>query len=69
MIEGHPALPRAGAAREALRERGQFWTPPWVADAMVSWLQTAASTIGDPEVSDIAAMMADYAAVVKQHAP
>lgn len=51
MIEGRPALPRAGAAREALRERGQFWTPPWVADAMVAWcLGDGARTLFDPAV-------------------
>ena len=29
-----------------------------IADAMVAWLETAATALGDPEVSDIAAMMA-----------
>lgn len=31
-------LPRAGEEREALREKGQFWTPDWVADAMVAYV-------------------------------
>src|SRR6185437_11342795 len=26
-----------GAARERLREKGQFWTPDWIADGMVSF--------------------------------
>lgn len=30
-------LPTAGPAREALREKGQFWTPDWVAEAMVAY--------------------------------
>lgn len=31
------ALPTTGPQREALREKGQFWTPFWLAEAMVSW--------------------------------
>ncbi len=31
-------LPRSGPEREALRERGQFWTPDWVADAMAAYV-------------------------------
>lgn len=30
-------LPAAGPAREVLRHKGQFWTPAWLADAMVAW--------------------------------
>lgn len=30
--------PRAGPERERLRTRGQFWTPDWVADAMVEYV-------------------------------
>ncbi len=30
-------LPATGSAREALRGKGQFWTPAWLADAMVAW--------------------------------
>lgn len=30
-------LPASGPAREALRQKGQFWTPDWVANAMVSY--------------------------------
>lgn len=44
-------LPTAGAAREALREKGQFWTPDWIAQAMVSYvLQGGADHIFDPAV-------------------
>lgn len=47
----HQLLPSAGPAREALRAKGQFWTPDWVADAMVSYvLGGGAGTIFDPAV-------------------
>jgi hypothetical protein len=36
--------------REALREKGQFWTPSWVAEAMVSYVSAEAQTIFDPAV-------------------
>jgi len=31
-------LPSSGKARELLREKGQFWTPDWVAEAMVEYV-------------------------------
>lgn len=31
-------LPPSGPAREALREKGQFWTPAWLAEAMAAWV-------------------------------
>lgn len=44
-------LPRSGPEREALREKGQFWTPAWVAKAMVAYaLAAGASQIFDPAV-------------------
>lgn len=40
-----------GAAREKLREKGQFWTPAWVADAMVRYvMQDNPPSIFDPAV-------------------
>lgn len=37
--------------REALRAKGQFWTPDWVADAMVAYcLGDGAATLFDPAV-------------------
>jgi len=46
-----PDLPRTGPQREALREKGQFWTPPWVAEAMVSYvLRARPETLFDPAV-------------------
>ncbi len=33
-------IPPSGEARELLREKGQFWTPDWVAEAMVEYVFT-----------------------------
>lgn len=44
-------LPRSGPTREALRQKGQFWTPQWVARAMVRWALAAGSEdLYDPAV-------------------
>ncbi len=44
-------LPSNRAAREALREKGQFWTPQWVAEAMASYcLADGSESIFDPAV-------------------
>jgi len=44
-------LPRAGLAREALRQKGQFWTPAWVAEAMVAYAVGGGSDhVFDPAV-------------------
>lgn len=44
-------LPRAGPLREALRSTGQFWTPAWVANAMVGYvLADGADHLFDPAV-------------------
>ncbi len=37
-IQNQQTLPSAGAAREALREKGQFWTPLWLAKVMAAWV-------------------------------
>ena len=51
MNVAHQHVPRAGPARESLREKGQFWTPPWIADAMVAYvLMGEGDTIFDPAV-------------------
>src|SRR4030095_12206029 len=43
--------PADWAAREALREKGQFWTPRWVAEAMVAYcLADGAESVFDPAV-------------------
>jgi hypothetical protein len=44
-------VPAAGPARERLREKGQFWTPTWVAGPMVSYaLGGGARALFDPAV-------------------
>lgn len=47
----HQRLPNAGPEREALREKGQFWTPDWIAEAMVGYVALDGSPhIFDPAV-------------------
>lgn len=49
----HQHIPAAGPEREALRQRGQFWTPVWVAEAMVSYvLQAETDHVFDPAVGE-----------------
>ncbi|RPJ55632.1 MAG: SAM-dependent methyltransferase [Dehalococcoidia bacterium] len=44
-------LPASGEAREHLREKGQFWTPDWVAEAMVDYvLADKDNALFDPAV-------------------
>lgn len=44
-------LPSSGPAREVLREKGQFWTPPWLAQVMARWVTKENPTvIFDPAV-------------------
>ncbi len=51
MIADHQILPANGPLREALREKGQFWTPDWVARAMVAYvLNDKTKSIFDPAV-------------------
>ena len=53
MIRHHQRIPAAGPAREALREKGQFWTPGWVAEAMVAYVAGGNSDhIFDPAVGE-----------------
>lgn len=50
MATTHRRLP-TGAKREALRVKGQFWTPSWVAEAMVAYpLAAGATAVFDPAV-------------------
>ena len=45
------SLPSDRKSREKLREKGQFWTPPWVARAMVAYaMQGDSSVLYDPAV-------------------
>lgn len=45
------SLPSSGPIRRALQEKGQFWTPAWVAEAMVAYvLAPGAACLFDPAV-------------------
>ncbi len=49
----HQLLPSSGFARETLRNKGQFWTPEWVAEAMLSYVLLDKSPIlFDPAVGE-----------------
>lgn len=49
----HQVLPRSGEARENLRQKGQFWTPEWVAEAMTYYVLLDKSPIlFDPSVGE-----------------
>ncbi|MBV9549726.1 MAG: N-6 DNA methylase, partial [Alphaproteobacteria bacterium] len=43
-------LPSSGPAREILQKKGQFWTPEWVANAMVAWAARDSDHIFDPAI-------------------
>lgn len=47
-IKPHQKLPTNWGAREILREKGQFWTPSWVAEAMISYVAYDTDLIFDP---------------------
>ena len=45
------SVPSTGPKREELRQKGQFWTPPWLARAMASWVaEKQPRVIFDPAV-------------------
>lgn len=46
----HQKLPTQWNEREKLRDRGQFWTPGWVAEAMVAYVSRNADLVFDPGV-------------------
>jgi adenine-specific DNA-methyltransferase len=47
-VESHQHLPTKWDEREQLREKGQFWTPAWVANAMVTYVSKDADLVFDP---------------------
>jgi hypothetical protein len=52
-LRTHQSLPRSGPARESLREKGQFWTPEWIAKAMVAYAAgDTRECIFDPAVGE-----------------
>jgi adenine-specific DNA-methyltransferase len=60
-------LPSDWAGREALREKGQFWTPQWVAEAMVAYcLADGAESVFDPAVGSGAFFIAAKEAARKK---
>lgn len=48
MVKLHQKLPVEWYEREKLREKGQFWTPNWVAEAMVAYVLDDAELVFDP---------------------
>lgn len=46
----HQKLPTQWKEREKLRDKGQFWTPDWVAETMVAYVSKNADLIFDPGV-------------------
>jgi len=47
-VKAHQQLPANWHEREILRERGQFWTPGWVAEAMAAYVSQDVDLIFDP---------------------
>ena len=47
-LKSHQILPTAWSDREILRDKGQFWTPSWVAEAMTSYVSNDTDLIFDP---------------------
>ena len=61
-------IPHNGPDREALREKGQFWTPDWVAEAMVGYVtQDDPGYIFDPAVGEGAFLRAAKRAAAESH--
>ena len=47
-IKAHQKFPTKWNEREILRDKGQFWTPSWVAEAMVSYVAENTDLVFDP---------------------
>lgn len=47
-IEAHQKLPTKWSEREILRNKGQFWTPSWVAEAMIAYVSQDTDLVFDP---------------------
>ena len=47
-IKSHQKLPTEWNEREILRDKGQFWTPSWVAEAMVAYVAENTDLVFDP---------------------
>lgn len=70
MTLSHQKLPPSGEAREALRKKGQFWTPAWVANAMVAYvLADGSDHLFDPAVGEGAFFRAGKEALLHSGRP
>src|SRR3972149_5886746 len=47
-VKAHQSIPTQWQEREKLRDKGQVWTPGWVADAMVSYVAQNTKLVFDP---------------------
>lgn len=47
-LKSHQKLPTEWNEREILRDKGQFWTPSWVAEAMIAYVSENTDLIFDP---------------------
>ncbi|MCO5237963.1 MAG: N-6 DNA methylase [Chitinophagaceae bacterium] len=47
-VKSHQKLPTGRNEREILRNKGQFWTPSWVAEAMVAYVNDNTDLVFDP---------------------
>ncbi len=47
-LKKHQNIPSNWDEREILRNKGQFWTPSWVADAMITYVAPRSELIFDP---------------------
>ncbi len=47
-LKSHQKLPTEWNEREILRDKGQFWTPSWVAEAMMAYVSENTDLVFDP---------------------
>ena len=47
-LKQHQCLPTEWQEREKLRNKGQFWTPSWVANAMITYVSQETDMVFDP---------------------
>ncbi|MEO8148108.1 MAG: N-6 DNA methylase [Bacteroidia bacterium] len=64
-IKSHQKLPTEWHEREILRDKGQFWTPSWVAEAMVAYISENTDLVFDPATG----IGAFYEALLKLNKP
>ncbi len=64
-VKTHQKLPTEWNAREILRDKGQFWTPSWVAEAMIAYAAQDTDLVFDPATG----RGAFYEALIKLNKP